>query len=204
MSRRKWKSSELIYIEMHDRIDMNKWEKLFVMFLFWGLCGIPVNATADPFEQMGVARPHNSKPAPDFVLKDIYGKSFSLSQFKGKPILLNFWATWCVPCKKELPSMQRLHDASKNNGNIQVIAISIDRSNIEKIHQYAQNLNLSFPILLDPDRTARKPYFIRGLPTSYLIDAKGELQGFISGAREWDSPSAKKVFQLLEHPGQKQ
>ena len=97
--------------------------------------------------------------------------------------------------------MQRLHDASKNSGNIQVIAISIDKSNIEKIHEYAQNLNLSFPILLDPDRTARKPYFIRGLPTSYLIDAEGKLKGFISGAREWDSPAAKQVFRLLEHPG---
>ena len=184
-------------------MNIKKWKKLLTIFLFWGLCGIPVSATADPFEQMGVARPRTSKPAPDFVLKDIHGKEVSLEQFKGKPILLNFWATWCGPCKVELPSMQRLHDASKDNGNIQIIAISIDRSNTEKVHQYAQSLNLSFPILLDPDRTARKPYFIRGLPTSYLIDADGKLQGFISGARKWDSPAATQVFRLLEHPGEK-
>ena len=172
-----------------------------MIFLFWGLCGIPTNATADPFEQMGVARPRTSKPAPDFILHDLHGKKVSLNQFKGKPILINFWATWCGPCKEELPSMQRLHDDSKSNGDIQILAISIDRSNIEKIHQYAQSLNLTFPILLDPDRIARKPYFVRGLPTSYLVDADGKLQGFISGARNWDGPAARQVFQLLAQPG---
>ncbi len=182
-------------------MNLKKWKKLWVMFLFWGLCGTPANASADPFEQFGVARPRTSKPAPDFVLKDIHGKPVSLAQFKGKPILLNFWATWCGPCKEEMPSMQRLHDTAKNNGEFHVIAISIDRSNLKKVSQYAENLNLNFPILLDPERKTRKAYFIRGLPTSYLIDAEGKLRGFISGARQWDSPAAKQVFRLLEHAG---
>jgi len=181
-----------------------KWKKPLTLFLLWALCAVPLTAYADPFEQMGVARPKTSKPAPDFVLKDIHGKAVSLSQFKGKPILINFWATWCGPCKEELPSMQRLHDASKSNGDIQILAISIDRFNIEKVNQYARDLNLTFPILLDPDRIARKPYFVRGLPTSYLVDADGKLQGFISGARQWDSPAARQVFRLLAHPGKNQ
>ena len=199
MNRRKWKPSGLIYIETHDGIDMTikKWKKLWVIFLFWGLCGIPANASADPFEQMGVAPTRTSKPAPDFVLKDINGKTVSLSQFKGKPVLLNFWATWCGPCKEEMPSMQRLHDTAKNNGEFHVIAISIDRSNLKKIHQYAQNLNLSFPILLDPDRKTRNAYFIRGLPTSYLIDAEGKLKGFVSGARNWDRPASLELMKSL-------
>ncbi len=180
------------------------WKKLGMMVLLGGMCAAPLSAWADPFEQMGVARPRTSKPAPDFVLKDIHGKEVRLSQFKGKPVLLNFWATWCVPCKEELPSMQRLHDASKNNGDIQIIAVSVDRSNIERIHLYVRDLNLSFPILLDPDRIARKPYFVRGLPTSYLIDADGKLRGFISGAREWDSPAARQLFLHLAHPGENQ
>ena len=179
-------------------------KKLWALFLLLGLCATPVSATADPFEQLGVARPRTSKPAPDFALKDIYGKTVSLAQFKGKPVLLNFWASWCGPCKEELPSMQRLHEASKNNGELQIIAISIDRSNFKKVNEYAKNLNLSFPILLDPDRKTRKAYFIRGLPTSYLIDADGKLKGFISGARKWDGPSARQVFQLLAHPRDKQ
>ena len=177
------------------------WKKLGALVLLGGMCAAPLSAWADPFEQMGVARPRTSKPAPDFILKDIEGKAVSLSQFKGKPVLLNFWATWCGPCKEELPSMQRLHEAALSNGDIQIVAVSIDRDNLKKVLQYAENLNLSFPILLDPDRIARKPYFVRGLPTSYLIDADGKLQGFISGARNWDSPAARQVFRLLAHPG---
>ena len=180
---------------------IKNWKKQLAVFLLCALWGFPLTVYADPFEQMGVARPRTSKPAPDFVLQDIHGKSVSLDQFKGKPILINFWATWCGPCKEELPSMQRLHDASKSNGGIQILAISIDRSNIEKVNQYARDMNLTFPILLDPDRIARKPYFVRGLPTSYLVDAEGKLQGFISGARNWDGPAARQLFQLLAHPG---
>ena len=199
MNRRKRKSSGLIFTEMHDRINMNTYilKKSFALFLICALCAVPLAAYADPFEQFGVARPRTSKPAPDFVLKDIHGQSVNLAQFKGKPILLNFWATWCGPCREELPSMQRMHDASKKNGGFHIIAISIDRFNLKKVNQYAENLNLSFPILLDPDRETRKAYFIRGLPTSYLIDSDGILRGFISGARNWDSPASLELMKSL-------
>lgn len=182
------------------KIKLRNWKSLLVALLFLGGSAVPLIAVADPFEPFGVARPRTIKPAPDFVLQDIHGKPVNLKQFKGKPILLNFWATWCGPCKEELPSMQRLHEASKSNGAIQIIAISIDRFNIDKVSQYARDLHLSFPILLDPDRETRSAYFVRSLPTSYLIDADGKLQGFISGARKWDSPTARQVFQSLARP----
>jgi peroxiredoxin len=178
-------------------MNTNIWKKQSALFLLWALCAVPLTAHADPFEQLGVARPRITKPAPDFVLKDIHGKIVSLAQFKGKPILLNFWATWCGPCREELPSMQRMHDASKKNGGFHIIAISIDRFNMKKVNQYAQDLNLSFPVLLDPDRSVRKSYFIRGLPTSYLIDSEGKLRGFISGARNWDSPASLELMKSL-------
>lgn len=173
------------------------WKKQWALFLLWTLCVVPLTAYADPFEQLGVARPRTSQPAPDFVLKDINGQSVSLAQFKGKPVLLNFWATWCGPCREELPSMQRLHEAAKSNGGFQIIAISIDRSNMKKVNKYADNLNLTFPILIDPDREIRKAYFIRGLPTSYLIDAEGKLRGFVSGSRNWDSPASLELMKSL-------
>ncbi len=173
------------------------WKKLWALLLLYFLCAMPLNASPDPFEQLGVARPRTSKPAPDFVLKDIHGKPVSLAQFKGKPVLLNFWATWCGPCKEELPSMQRMHEAANKNGGFHIIAISIDRFNMKKVNQYAENLNLTFPILVDPDRSVRKSYFIRGLPTSYLIDAEGKLRGFVSGARNWDSPASLELMKSL-------
>ncbi len=170
---------------------------LSALFLFCAVNAIPLAASADLFEQFGVSRPRTSKPAPDFALKDVNGQTISLSQLKGKPILLNFWATWCGACKEEMPSMQRLHEAAKNNGGFHVIAISIDRSNFKKVDQYVKTLNLKFPVLLDPDRTVRKSYFIRGLPTSYLIDAEGKLRGFVSGARNWDSPGSVELMKSL-------
>lgn len=199
MNLKKWKQFEHICIETHERIDMDIriWKKSFALLLFSIVCAVPLNAYPDPFEQLGVARPHNSKAAPDFALKDIHGQPVNLAQLKGKPILLNFWATWCGACLEEMPSMQRLYDASQNNGDFHIIAISIDRSNFEKVNQYVKNLNLSFPILLDPDRKTRKAYFIRSLPTSYLIDSEGKLRGFVSGARNWDSPVSLKLMKSL-------
>lgn len=173
------------------------WKNLSTLFLLLALCAVPLAASADPFEQLGVAQPRTSKQAPGFVLKDIHGKSISLKQFKGKPVLLNFWATWCGACREEMPSMQRLHDAAKDNGGFHVIAISVDRFNFKKVNQYAENLNLKFPVLLDPDRETRKAYFIRALPTSYLIDSEGKLRGFVSGARNWDSPASLELMKSL-------
>jgi cytochrome c biogenesis protein CcmG/thiol:disulfide interchange protein DsbE len=178
-------------------MDIKFWKNRLALILVWALCAVPLTAYADPFEQLGVTRPRTSKPAPDFVLKDIHGQSVSLAQFKGKPVLLNFWATWCGPCREELPSMQRMHEAAKSNGGFQIIAISIDRSNIKKVNKYADNLNLTFPILVDPDRETRKAYFIRGLPTSYLIDSEGKLRGFVSGSRNWDSPASLELMKSL-------
>jgi len=178
---------------------MNKhlWKKTSALLLLWIMCAVPLNANSDPFEQLGVTRPRTSQPAPDFVLKDIHGKPISLAQFKGKPVLLNFWATWCAACKEEMPAMQRMHEASEDNGGFHIIAISIDRFNMEKVNRYVENLNLTFPVLVDPGRETRKAYFIRGLPTSYLIDSEGKLRGFVSGAREWDNPASLELMKSL-------
>ena len=145
---------------------------------------------------MGVALPKKEKSAPDFKLQNLVGDTVALKNFKGKTILLNFWATWCLPCKKELPSMQRLYKKLGSRG-LEVVAVSIDRDNPGKIKKYIDQYNLTFPILLDPGQKARKSYFIMGLPTSYLIGPDGNLKGFISGAREWDSPASIQMFSAL-------
>ena len=175
-----------------------------ILFYFWlfastTLLFLVVNsalAHEESFKAMGVVPPRNEMPAPDFTLQTSNGNSVSLSDFKGKAVLLNFWATWCVPCKKELPSMQRLYDFLKKDG-IEVIAISIDRDQRERVNQYVKDYRLTFPVLLDPSQKVRKSYFIMGLPTSYLIGGDGKLKGFVSGEREWDSPTAKKMFSTL-------
>jgi peroxiredoxin len=152
----------------------------------------------DSFAKMGVVLPENEKKAPNFILETVTGKKISLNDFKGKAVLLNFWATWCQPCKKELPSMQRIYEELSSEG-VEVVAISIDRNKKERVEKYIKNYNLTFPVLLDPSQKVRKDYFILGLPTSYLIGSDGNLKGFISGAREWDSNDSKEMFSTLMH-----
>ena len=171
---------------------------------YWTLCLImtlimPLSSSLahqEYFEKMGVALPKIEKSAPNFELKNLVGDTIALKKFQGKTILLNFWATWCLPCKEELPSMQRLYKKLRVRG-LEVIGVSIDRDNPEKVKKYAKQYNLTFPILLDPNQEARKSYFIMGLPTSYLIGADGDLKGFISGAREWDDPLSMQMFSAM-------
>jgi peroxiredoxin len=162
------------------------------------LIPISVLGHEDSFAKMGVVSPRNEKIAPNFILETVTGEKISLKDFKGKAVLLNFWATWCQPCKKELPSMQRIYEELSSEG-VEVVAISIDRNKKERVKQYIKNHNLTFPILLDPGQKVRKDYFILGLPTSYLIGIDGKLKGFISGAREWDSNASKEMFSTLMH-----
>lgn len=153
-------------------------------------------AHKEAYSKLGAVYPRRVKEAPKFNLKDLNGNTVTLQDLRGKPILLNFWATWCQACKEELPSMQRLHEAMKNEG-VQVIAISIDRAGPEKVREYIDHYKVTFPVLLDPNQETRHEYFIMGLPTSYLIDAEGKLRGFVSGSREWDSETSRKVMRIL-------
>lgn len=170
---------------------------VLMVALFQGTLGPPAWAHQQAFENMGITRPRTVKLAPDFSLQDIKGNRVSLEDFRGKAILLNFWATWCQACKEELPSMQRLHESLSNQG-IEVVAISIDRNNLDRIKEYAKEYNLTFPILWDPEQKVRRDYFIMGLPTTYLIDSDGKLRGFASGAREWDSADAVQALSSLK------
>ena len=142
---------------------------------------------------LGIVEPRTIKQAPDFALKTLDGQTAKLSDFKGKPILLNFWATWCHACKKEFPAMQRLYSQLKDDG-FEIIAVSVDRRNRDRIEDFVKTYEIDFPILLDPQQKARRDYFIRGLPTSYLIDSGGYLRGFISGARAWDHGASREAL----------
>lgn len=176
--------------------------QIHLLALVFCLSILPVQVAANPllFEEMGIVPPKISKPAPDFKLKNIRGGVSQLSDFKGKIVLVNFWATWCAACIEEMASMQSLYDNLKDDG-VEIIAISIDRWNEDRILQYANDKKLSFHILHDPDQKVRKEYYVMGLPTSYIIDGEGKLRGYASGARTWDSSASKSVFLSLKGSG---
>lgn len=132
--------------------------------------------------------------APDFTLKDLEGKPINLSSFKGKVVLLNFWATWCPPCKAELPSMNRLYQQLKNRGLV-IIAVSTDRS-VSVIRDFTKNNPLDFIVVIDSDlRVSRSFYKVFMLPTTFIIDKRGIISGRYFGEQDWTD---KKFISEIE------
>ena len=137
------------------------------------------------------------KPAPTFELPDINGKKVSLTDFKGKVVLINFWATWCGPCKAEMPSLNSLYSTFKNDGFV-VLAVSIDTSE-KPVKSFVSEKGIAFPVLMDPEKEVYfDDYAVFAMPTSFLIDRKGMIAEKFIGERVWDSQEIKdKVVSVL-------
>lgn len=142
--------------------------------------------------------PEAGASAPAFELPDITGKKVALSEFKGKVVLLNFWATWCSSCRAEMPSLNRLYGAFKNRGFI-VLAVTLDRREEPVLSFIAEN-SVLFPVLMDKDKEVSfDQYAVLALPASFLIDRNGLVAERFPGVREWDSPAVKgKISKLLK------
>lgn len=134
----------------------------------------------------------------DFQLEDLYGTTRSLSSFQGKVVFLNFWATWCGPCRSEMPSMQKLYDELKDEG-LEIVAVDLQEGK-DQVKRFVDNGKLTFPVLLDKDGQTGAVYGARSIPTTYLIDRKGSIFARVIGAREWHTPEIVSVFRdILEN-----
>ena len=118
--------------------------------------------------------------APDFQVSDLDGKPVSLSDFQGKPILINFWASWCRPCRTEMPYIQQVYEEWSNKGLV-VLAINIGETPSET-KEFMQDYELSFPVLLDIKRLVAQEYNVWSIPTTFFIDKNGIIQAKIIGA----------------------
>jgi peroxiredoxin len=150
----------------------------------------------DPVAALSLIRPKPAKDAPDFQVPTPDGSTLRLSDFKGKVVFLNFWATWCEPCREEMPSMERLHRAYKDRGFV-VLAISLDLQGASVVKPFVKKFALTFPIGLDPKMAVRETYGVWAVPSTFLIDRKGKRVLFANGAREWDSKAAHAVVESL-------
>jgi peroxiredoxin len=136
--------------------------------------------------------------APDFALKDVDGKLRRLSESRGKVVLVNFWATWCPPCRREMPSMQRAWTQLKGE-NFEMLAVNVgeDEDTIFGF-TFSTGVELTFPILLDRDAQVIKAWPVIALPTSFVVDPQGRIVYRAVGGREWDDPELlKKIRELL-------
>ena len=127
-----------------------------------------------------------SKPrAPDFALTDEDGNIHRLSDYKGKPVILNFWATWCPPCREEIPSMNRAWKKVKDEG-IEMIAINVGEDE-DTIFAFTAEYPIDFQVLLDESGEMMKKWPVKGLPTTFILDIRGHIVYRATGGREWDA-----------------
>jgi len=155
-----------------------------------------VQATPD-FDAPGITPPKQRLAAPDFSLSTTDGRTVHLSDFRGKPVLLNFWATFCVPCREEMPALQTLWKAYRHAGLV-VLAVAADRDKSgAAIKAFLASTDVGFPVLLDSDGEVRRRYEVQALPTSYLIGADGRFLGRIIGPRRWNGEPFRKQLKSL-------
>jgi peroxiredoxin len=142
---------------------------------------------------------------PAYSAPNLAGQSISLESFKGKVVVLNVWATWCRPCRAEMPALERLQQQLRHQG-LEVVAVSVDTPPgmlspmgqfSGDVKAYVDAMGLTFTVLHDPQRTIEELFLVQGLPTTIIIDKNGRIQQKVMGARAWDDPVYVNYFKEL-------
>ena len=153
-----------------------------------------VQAGKRPGLERGVV--HVGDEAPNFTLRDLHGNMTSLSQLRGKVVLLNFWATWCGPCRVEMPAMEQLYQSFPRR-EFEILAVSTDAQGAAVTRPFQKQMGLTFPILHDSEYRTGLAYGARTLPITFMLDRQGIVRQKIFGARDWASPEARELIHAL-------
>ena len=168
----------------------NKWRSNVVLFsllvFIFFIAGCENLAGLNKVKRMEIG-----KAAPDFALQDASGKTWKLSDLKGKVVFVNFWATWCKPCRDELPSMEKLNKTMAGQP-FQMLSI-VFNDDLQLAESFARRLGATFPVLANPDPELTEAYMITGVPETFVIDAGGILRHKFIGPYDWDTPEMKKL-----------
>ena len=173
-----------------SRKGSNKWiVYVFLIAIFVAVAGYVVNEGVDipllsgqssgPPSGVG---PNVGMLAPDFTLKDPQGNQVSLSGFRGRPVMINFWATWCPPCRYEMPFMETVYRERAADGLV-ILAVSIDEDPNE-VPRFMKEFGITFPVVLDTDQSVATKYRIRPIPTSFFVDKDGVIRDMQIGAMD--------------------
>lgn len=134
-------------------------------------------------------------PAPEFALADMDGGMHRLADYRGKLVVLNFWATWCPPCRREMPAMQRAWEKVRDE-DIVILAVNVGEDS-DTVFLFTADYPVEFPLLLDRQAEVIERYGVTGLPTTYIIDPRGRITHRTIGTREWDDPALLETLRKL-------
>jgi peroxiredoxin len=140
-------------------------------------------------------KPEVGRPAPDFAFTTLDGRNVRLSELRGKVVFVNLWATWCPPCREEIPSMVALYSRFREQG-LEILAVSEDRE-AEPVRRFMRQYGISFPVGLDAERKVYQLYRATGVPETHLIDKRGVLQASQLGPFDWTSPDVVETVRRL-------
>ncbi len=156
----------------------------------------PAALAADPNETLKIERPGVSLPAPGFEAAGLNRSMYRLADYRGNVVLLHFWATFCAPCRRELPALQHLLQRFQSSG-LAILAVSADRGSPNQVSRFVREQGLSLPVVLDPDGAVRRKYEVFALPITYIVGRDGKIRGRVVGAGSWDAPLATRLIQRL-------
>lgn len=154
------------------------------------------SASSEAMKALAILERREPTPAPDVPLSLLSGTRLSTKDLRGKAVLVNFWATWCVPCQWEMPLMENLYKAYQGQGFV-VLAISLDQGNPARVRAFVTDKKLTYPVALDPQMNAAKQFGVRGLPATLLVGPDGFIKGVTYGPKEWDSKEARALIASL-------
>lgn len=150
----------------------------------------------DPLKALDLIKPGQARLARDFTLSTPNNGSLRLADLRGRVVFLNFWATWCPPCREELPGMERLYQKHRAKGLV-VVGLSMDSDGASVVTPFLKEHRLTFPVGLDPKMTVASLYGVRALPSTFIIDRSGHIASIAIGPRDWDGKASHALFESM-------
>jgi peroxiredoxin len=169
---------------------MRRWRG-FIGMVLWGAMVLTAHAAAAP-----ALTPWTGGATPTFAARDLQGRNHDLGAYRGQVVLINFWATWCEPCRQEMPSMNRLRDRLSGKP-FTVLAVNVDEPEA-RIRQFLRQTGLDLAVVLDPGKTVTRNWGVRYLPVSFVVGPDGRVRYRVVGDIDWDSDAVTgAISQLL-------
>ena len=178
--------------------DPRRWRTIVITLLLLGigwtwLARVPASVTSAG----RIPNPREGFPAPDFTLNTVNGQAATLSAYRGQVVIVNLWASWCGPCRAEMPAIQQVYAANRARGLAVLAVNSTIQDTALDAQTFAQNLGLTFPILLDQDGAVSRSYLLRALPSTFFVDRHGVIRTVVLGGPMNVATIETKIEDLL-------